>query len=75
MKVKIQTAFNDKYTGKLYKVGEEIEITVERANEILKVGNFIEIVDEKAEQNPEVVDEEAEATKKAKTRRKLNEKD
>ena len=47
MKVKIQTAFNDKYTGKLYKVGEEIEITVERANEILKVGNFIEIVDER----------------------------
>lgn len=75
MKVKIQTAFNDKYTGKLYKVGEEIEITVERANEILKVGNFIEIVDEKAEKNPEIVDEKAEATKKAKTRRKLTEND
>ena len=34
MKVRIISVFRDKYTGKTYKVGEEIEVSKTRYNEI-----------------------------------------
>ena len=46
MKVKVKTAFKDKNTNELYKVGEELEMSVQRVNEVLKVGNFIELVEQ-----------------------------
>lgn len=50
MKVKVRTEFKDKHTRKLHKVGDELEMTLDRINEVLKVGNFIELVAEQAEQ-------------------------
>jgi hypothetical protein len=35
MKLRIETEFTDKYTGKKYKVGSEVEFKDERANELL----------------------------------------
>lgn len=35
MKLKIERDFKDKYTGKKYKVGDEIEFKDDRANELL----------------------------------------
>lgn len=46
MKVRVINEFNDKYTGELHKVGSELDITVDRINEIIKVGNFIELLPE-----------------------------
>lgn len=72
MKVKVRTEFKDKYTGELYKAGKELEMTVERVNEVLKVGGFIEILDETkqatetAEQGEQTAGEEA-AADEAKT--------
>ena len=37
MKVKVKTSFRDKYTDELYKVGDVIEVTEERFDEILSV--------------------------------------
>lgn len=50
MKVKIKTEFNDRYTGKLHHVGEETVMSLERINEIMSVGNFIELVGQETEQ-------------------------
>ena len=61
MKVKVKTAFKDKNTNELYKVGEELEMSVQRVNEVLKVGNFIELVEqenEHTEKPEEVPDQE-----------------
>lgn len=35
MKLKIEKEFTDKYTGELYKVGDEVEFKDERAKELL----------------------------------------
>ena len=51
MKVRVKTAFKDKNTNELYKAGDELEMTVRRVNEVLKVGNFIEIVEQDTEQH------------------------
>lgn len=59
MKVRVTTPFNDAHTKKLHKVGEEMEVSVDRVNEILKVGNFIQIIEE--ETIPELKDSEDEA--------------
>ena len=61
MKVKVRTEFKDKHTGKLHKAGDELEMNVDRINEVLKVGNFIELVAEQAEteQAEQVEDSEA----------------
>lgn len=61
MKVKVRTEFKDKHTRKLHKVGDELEMTLDRINEVLKVGNFIELVAEQAEteQAEQVEDSEA----------------
>lgn len=60
MKVRVKTEFKDKYTEDLHKPGEELEMTVDRINEVLKVGNFIELVVEQTE--PEKETEETKET-------------
>ncbi len=51
MKVKVLIPFRDKYTGKVYKKGEVIEVTAARFNEITAKGKYIELVVEEAKQN------------------------
>lgn len=46
MKVKVISSFRDKNTKVIHQPGEELEISKERADEILKVGNFIEEIAE-----------------------------
>lgn len=58
MKVRVKTAFKDKNTNQVYKVGEELEMSVQRVNEVLTVGSFIELVGqenepEKQEETPD----------------------
>lgn len=57
MKVKVRTEFKDKHTGKLHKAGDEVEMTIDRINEVLKVGNFIELVADAAEPKKSKADE------------------
>lgn len=49
MKVKVLKEFRDKYSGKLYKAGDIIEVSAERFGEIQTVGNLVEKVEEKTE--------------------------
>lgn len=49
MKVKVTNPFKDKYTGRLYKVNDELDFTIERINEIVKVGGLIELLEVKSE--------------------------
>ena len=46
MKIRVTTEFKDKHTNKLHKVGTEMDVSVQRVNEILSVGNFIEIIEQ-----------------------------
>lgn len=48
MKAKVVTRFKDKYSGKVYNVGEVITISKDRFEEILKVGKLVEKVIEPA---------------------------
>lgn len=41
MKVKVTRKFIDKYTGVLYRRGDVLDITEERYNEIMSVGNLV----------------------------------
>lgn len=43
MKVVVTHEFKDKHTGELHKIGSELDLQVNRVNEILKTGNFIRI--------------------------------
>ena len=61
MKVKVRTEFKDKHTGKLHKAGDELEMNVDRINEVLKVGTFIELMSDAAEQKKSKADEEEQA--------------
>lgn len=45
MNVKVKTEFKDKYTGELHKVGDILEVDIQRINEILKVGSFVELIE------------------------------
>lgn len=47
MKVKVTRQFRDKYTGELHKKGDLLEITEERYNEIMSVGNFVYKIEQK----------------------------
>lgn len=47
MKVKVISDFNDKYTNKLRKKGDEIEISKKRFQELEKAGKFVAKVEEK----------------------------
>lgn len=49
MRVRVKTEFRDKYTGELHKTGDELNMSVERINEILKVDSFIELLAEQTE--------------------------
>lgn len=57
MKVRVKTEFKDKYTGSLYKTGDEFDMSIERINEVLKVGSFIELVAEQTECEQEEVEQ------------------
>ncbi len=49
VKAKVLIPFTDKHTGKKYeKVGEIIEISAKRFNEITSKGRLIELVEEEA---------------------------
>ena len=66
MKVKVRTEFKDKHTGKLHKAGDELEMNVDRINEVLKVGNFIELVADEKEQAEDADTEDDRQKKKNK---------
>ena len=44
MKVKVKETFRDKYTNKVYKINDEIEITEERFKEINEEHKYVEKV-------------------------------
>ena len=44
MKVKVISLFRDKYTGKYHKVGEELDVSKERYNEIKP---YVEVIKNK----------------------------
>lgn len=46
MKAKVLLKYRDKYTGEIHDPGTEIEVTKDRADEILSKGDFIEIISE-----------------------------
>ena len=46
MKAKVLLKYRDKYTGEIHDPGIEIEVTKDRADEILSKGDFIEIIPE-----------------------------
>ena len=76
MKVRVKTAFKDKNTNQVYKVGDELEMSVHRVNEVLTVGSFIELVEqenEHTEKPEEVPDQETgEAPKQTGRRKRTN---
>lgn len=45
MNVRVKQEFIDKHTGELHKIGDVLEVTLERVNEIISVGNLIELVE------------------------------
>lgn len=54
LKIKILHPFKDKNTGKVYKKGDTVEMTVKRINEINRNNpNFIELVETVAEKKTE----------------------
>ena len=56
MKVKVKEVFRDKYTGKVYKINNEIEITEERFKEINEKHNYVEKVVENKKENKKKAD-------------------
>lgn len=46
MKVKVKKEFLDRYTGKIRKHGEVLEITDARLREIRRSGDYVEVVKE-----------------------------
>lgn len=45
MRIRVTTEFKDRHTNELHKAGTEMDVPVQRVNEILSVGNFIEIIE------------------------------
>lgn len=58
MKVKVISSYRDKFTKKIHQPGEELNISKERADEILNVGKFIELLEEPKQQGKSSDDEE-----------------
>lgn len=56
MKAKVKEVFRDKYTSKVYKINEEIEITEERYKEINEKHNYVEKVVENKKENKKKAD-------------------
>lgn len=48
MKAKVVMRFRDRHTGRVHRIGEEIEVSKERYAEIMDVGAFLRIVSEEA---------------------------
>lgn len=46
MKVKVTAEFKDKHTGELHRSGDILDLNIQRINEILTVGSFIELVEQ-----------------------------
>lgn len=57
MKVRVKAEFKDKHTGKLHKAGTILDLNVQRINEILKVGCFVELVEQAEPEETEQVEE------------------
>lgn len=53
MKVKVTAEFNDKHTGELHRSGDILDLNVQRINEILSVGSFIELVEQSESEKEE----------------------
>lgn len=51
MRAKVLKSFRDKYNHKVYKVGEILNISKKRYEEILKVDKLIEKVEEEKKEN------------------------
>lgn len=66
MKVRVKAEFRDRHTGKIYKIGDELEMNIQRINEVIAAGNFIELVEqpeqEKTEQSEQIEQSEQEQT-------------
>lgn len=45
MKVEVTEQFTDRHTHKTHNVGETMNVSVERVNEILSVGAFVKILE------------------------------
>lgn len=56
MKYKVIKAFTDKHTYKKYNIGDVIEVTEDRAKEILSVGELITKVQSKPKTTKRVVE-------------------
>lgn len=70
MKVRVKAEFKDKHTGEIHKIGKELELSVQRINEIIQVGNLIELVEqteqlETKEESPEPDEQAADQEEKA----------
>lgn len=52
MKVKVTTEFIDRHTGERHRVGEEMEVTQERYDEITRVGAFVKKVAARRRKKP-----------------------
>lgn len=71
MKVKVLEKFRDKYTKRIHKVNDVLEVTEERYKEILQKGKLVEPVAEKTEEAPtEETASDAVAPAKKKTTKK-----
>lgn len=71
MRVRVKTEFRDKYTGELHKTGDELNMSVERINEILKVDSFIELLAEQSSTDDEQEAEEQPKQKVTRSRRRV----
>lgn len=56
MKVKIIEVFRDKYTNKVYKLNDDIEVTEERFKEINEKHNYVEKIVENKKENKKKAD-------------------
>ncbi len=56
MKVKVIEIFRDKYTNKVYKLNDEIEITEERFKEINQKHKYVEKIVENKKENKKKAD-------------------
>ncbi len=56
MKVKVIEVFRDKYTNKVYKLNDDIEVTEERFKEINEENNYVEKIVENKKENKKKAD-------------------
>ena len=56
MKVKVIEVFRDKYTNKVYKLNDDIEVTEERFKEINEKNNYVEKIVKNKKENKKKAD-------------------